>query len=135
MCRFHVSAPLTTFRSDFLLLLVRLNLGFILREIAATLLHTFLLGSPDERAIHVIKHFFWRRCRGVEALRFRNLLTSPSTRQNFFWHRCRGGKVKGTHILRLLSYFLALLPVCECLKVFPLDSAVISFCFFFYFTS
>ena len=26
--------------------------------------HTFLLGSPNERVFHVIKLFFWRRCRG-----------------------------------------------------------------------
>ncbi len=69
------TAPPTTFRSDFLLLLVRLNLGFILRETAATLHHTFLLGSPSERVIHAIKHIFWRRCRGAEALRFSNLLS------------------------------------------------------------
>ena len=51
--------------------------------------------------------------------------------QAIFWRRCRGGKVKGIHILRLLSYFLALLPVCECSKVFPLDPAIISFYFLF----
>ena len=39
-----------------MLLLVRLNLGFILRETAATLLHTFLLGSPNERVIHAIRY-------------------------------------------------------------------------------
>jgi len=53
--------------------------------------------------------------------------------QAIFWRRCRGGKVKGTHILQLLSYFLALLLTCECSKVFPLDSAIISFCFLFLF--
>ena len=51
--------------------------------------------------------------------------------QAIFWRRCRGGKVKGIHILRLLSYFLALLPVCECSKLFPLDPAIASFCFLF----
>ena len=40
--------------------------------------------------------------------------------QAIFWRRCRGGKVKGTHILR-----------CECSKLFPLDSAILSFCFLF----
>ena len=40
--------------------------------------------------------------------------------QAIFWHCCQGGKVKGTHILR-----------CECSKLFPLDSAIISFCFLF----
>jgi hypothetical protein len=54
--------------------------------------------------------------------------------QALFWHRCRGGKVKGTHILWLLSYLLVLLLVCECLKLFPLDSAIISFCFLFLFS-
>ena len=53
--------------------------------------------------------------------------------QAIFWRRCRGGKVKGTHILQLLSYFLARLLTCECSKVFPLDSAIISFCFLFLF--
>jgi hypothetical protein len=43
--------------------------------------------------------------------------------QALFWHRCREGKVKGTHIL-----------VCECSKVFPLDSAIRSFCFLFLFS-
>jgi hypothetical protein len=42
--------------------------------------------------------------------------------QALFSCRCRGGKVKGTHIL-----------VCECSKVFPLDSAI-SFCFLFLFS-
>jgi hypothetical protein len=41
--------------------------------------------------------------------------------QALFWRRCRGCKVKGTHIL-----------LCECSKLFPLDSAIISFCFFFF---
>ena len=56
--------------------------------------------------------------------------------QAIFWRRCRGGKLKGTHILCLLSYFLALLLTCECSKVFPLDSAILSFLFLvFIFTS
>jgi hypothetical protein len=38
--------------------------------------------------------------------------------QALFWHRCRGGKVKGTHIVWLLSYLLVLLLVCECSKLF-----------------
>jgi hypothetical protein len=54
--------------------------------------------------------------------------------QALFWRRCREGKVKGTHILWLLSYLLVLLLVCECSKVFPLDSAIISFCFLFLFS-
>jgi hypothetical protein len=37
-----------------------------------------------------------------------------------FWRRCQGGKVKGTRIL-----------LCECSELFPLDSAIISFCFLF----
>jgi hypothetical protein len=54
--------------------------------------------------------------------------------QALFWRRCRRGKVKGTHILWLLSYLLVLLLVCGCSKVFPLDSAIISFCFLFLFS-
>jgi hypothetical protein len=42
--------------------------------------------------------------------------------QALFLRHCRGGKVKGTHIL-----------VCECSKLFSLDSAIISFCFLFLF--
>jgi hypothetical protein len=49
--------------------------------------------------------------------------------QVLFWCHCRGGKVKGTYILWLLSLLVA----SECLKLFPLDSVIISFCFFFYF--
>jgi hypothetical protein len=54
--------------------------------------------------------------------------------QAIFWRRCRGGKVKGTHILWLLSYLLVLLLMCECSKLFPLDSAIIYFCFLFLFS-
>jgi hypothetical protein len=43
--------------------------------------------------------------------------------QALFWRRCRGGKVKGTRIL-----------LCECLELFPLDSAITSFCFLFLFS-
>jgi hypothetical protein len=43
--------------------------------------------------------------------------------QAFFWRRCRGGKVKGTLIFW-----------CECSKLFPLDSAIASFCFLFLFS-
>jgi hypothetical protein len=43
--------------------------------------------------------------------------------QALFWRCCRGGKVKGTRIL-----------VCESSKSFPLDSAIISFCFSFLFS-
>ena len=112
MCRFHVSAPLTTFRSDFLLLLVRLNLGFILRETAATLLHTFLLGSPSERVIHAIKLFFWRRCRRAEAFRFRNLLVSPSTRHHLFLAPLPGSKrisARGVSRFQSLYFVIVLL--------------------------
>jgi hypothetical protein len=42
--------------------------------------------------------------------------------QALFWRCCRGGKVKGSRIL-----------VCECSKLFPLDSAIISFYFLFLF--
>jgi hypothetical protein len=44
--------------------------------------------------------------------------------QALFWRCCRGGKVNGTHIHLLLL-------VRGCSKFFPLDSAIISFCFFF----
>jgi hypothetical protein len=54
--------------------------------------------------------------------------------QALFWRRCRGGKVKGTHILWLLSYLLVLLLVCECSKLFTLDSAIISFYILFLFS-
>ena len=54
--------------------------------------------------------------------------------QALFWHNHRGGKVKGTHILCLLSYLLVLLLVCECSKLFPLDSKIISFSFLFLFS-
>jgi hypothetical protein len=54
--------------------------------------------------------------------------------QALFWRHCQRGKVKGTHILWLLSYLLVLLLVCECSKLFPLDSAIISFCFLFLFS-
>jgi hypothetical protein len=48
--------------------------------------------------------------------------------QAFFGRCCRRGKVKGTHI-----HLLVLLLVCGCLKLFPLDSAIISFfCFYFH---
>jgi hypothetical protein len=50
--------------------------------------------------------------------------------QALFWRRCRGGKVKGTHILWLLSLLVA----GECSKLFPLNSAIISFCFLFLFS-
>jgi hypothetical protein len=54
--------------------------------------------------------------------------------QALFWRRCRGGKVKGTHILWLLSYLLVLLLVCKCSKLFPLDYAIIFFYFLFLFS-
>jgi hypothetical protein len=50
--------------------------------------------------------------------------------QTLFWRHCRGGKVKGTHIFWLLSLLIA----GECSKLFPLDSANISFCFLFLFS-
>jgi hypothetical protein len=43
--------------------------------------------------------------------------------QALFWRRCQGGKVKGTRIL-----------LCECSKLFSLDSVIISFCFLFLFS-
>jgi hypothetical protein len=56
--------------------------------------------------------------------------SSVRRHQALFWHRCRGGKVKGTHILWLLSLLVAR----ECSKLFPLDCAIISFCFLFLFS-
>jgi hypothetical protein len=50
--------------------------------------------------------------------------------QALFWRLCRGGKVKGTHIL----WSLSLLVAGECLKLFLLDSTIISFCFLFLFS-
>jgi hypothetical protein len=50
--------------------------------------------------------------------------------QALFWRHCRGGKVKGTHILWLLSLLVA----SECSELFSLDSAIISFCFLFLFS-
>jgi hypothetical protein len=50
--------------------------------------------------------------------------------QALFWRRFQGDKVKGTHILWLLS----LLVVDEYSKLFPLDSAIIYFCFLFLFS-
>jgi hypothetical protein len=61
----------------------------------------------------------WRHCWGLKK---KKLPRQPCAIKALFYRRCRGGKVKGTHIL-----------VCECSKVFPLDSAIISFYFFFYF--
>jgi hypothetical protein len=43
--------------------------------------------------------------------------------QALFWCHCQGGKVKGTRML-----------LCECSELFPLDSAIISFCFLFLFS-
>ena len=73
--------------------------------------------------IEVRRHqaIFWRRCRGgkVKGTHTR-YPTATASQKAIFWRRCRGGKVKGTHILR-----------CECSKLFPLDSAILSFCFLF----
>jgi hypothetical protein len=47
----------STFESWFFLLLVRLNLGFILRETYCCAHHTFLLGFPTGCLPRTIKHF------------------------------------------------------------------------------
>jgi hypothetical protein len=47
--------------------------------------------------------------------------TRACRHQALFWHHCRGGKVKGTCIL-----------LCECSKLFPLDSVIVSFLFFIF---
>ena len=75
--------------------------------------------------IEVRRHqaIFWLRCRGgkVKVIHTGALKKKNLPRQTpIFWRHCRGGKVKGTHILR-----------CECSKLFPLDSAILSFCFLF----
>jgi hypothetical protein len=78
LCRFHIAASAelrpdkchktnclepsasqlaSTFGSGFFLLLVRLNLGFILRETCLCAHHTFLLGFPTRCLASPIKHF------------------------------------------------------------------------------
>jgi hypothetical protein len=47
----------STFGSWFFFLLVRLNLGFILRETCCYAHHTFLLGFPTGCLLRTIKHF------------------------------------------------------------------------------
>ena len=56
--------------------------------------------------------------------------------QALFWRRCRGGKVKGTHtpVSGNEALFWRRCRGGERLKVFPLDSAIISFCFLFLFS-
>ena len=81
VCKFHVVAdaikPFSgavaksashTFRSDSLLLLVRLNLGFLMRENLLLCSSYLPLGVPNGSLLASIKLFFWRRCRGEEAL-------------------------------------------------------------------
>ncbi len=73
--------------------------------------------------VHRHQAIFWRCCRGgkVKGIHIGGLKKKNLPRQTpIFWRRCRGGKVKGTHILR-----------CECSKLFPLDSIILSFCFLF----
>jgi hypothetical protein len=47
----------STFGNGFFLLLVRLNLGFVLRETCRCAHHTFLLGFPTRWLAPPIKHF------------------------------------------------------------------------------
>ena len=56
--------------------------------------------------------------------------------QALFWRRCRGGKVKGTHtpVSGNEALFWRRCRGGERLKVFPLDSAILSFCFLFLFS-
>jgi hypothetical protein len=54
----------STFRSGLFLLLVRLNLGFILRETCCYAHHTFLLGFPTGWLSTANEAFFWRRYQG-----------------------------------------------------------------------
>jgi hypothetical protein len=85
----------------------------------------------NNKSVRGHQALFWRSCRGLKK---KKLPRQPRAIKALFWRRCRGGKVKGTHILWLLSYVLVLLLVCECLKLFPLDSTIISFCFLFLFS-
>jgi hypothetical protein len=54
----------STFGSGFFLLLVRLNLGFVLRETCRCAHHTFLLGFPTGWLSTANQAFFWHHCRG-----------------------------------------------------------------------
>jgi hypothetical protein len=54
----------STFGSGFFLLLVRLNLGLILRETCRCVHHIFLLGFPTGLLCTANQAFFWRRCQG-----------------------------------------------------------------------
>jgi hypothetical protein len=58
------SQQASTFGSWFFLLLVRLNLGFILREDLPLCSSYLPLGVPNWVASTAIKQFFWRHCRG-----------------------------------------------------------------------
>ena len=104
--------------------------GFLERDIFDLYLHEF----DKPWVIHLRETFCYSTnlCTWSPNTVYKN--RSVPRHQALFWRRCRGGKVKGTHILRLLSYFLALLPACECSKLSPLDSAVITFCFLFLFS-
>ena len=72
-CCAALHSSTNTFEANLVFLLVRLNLGFILRETAATLLHTFLLGSPNERVIHVIMQLFLTQLPGSKRISARGV--------------------------------------------------------------
>jgi hypothetical protein len=72
-------------------------------------------------------HLRETRCRSTNLCTWRPNTVYKNRRmrrhQALFWDRCQGGKVKGTRIL-----------LCECSKLFSLDSTIISFCFLFLFS-
>jgi hypothetical protein len=74
------SQQASTFGSWFFLLLVRLNLGFILREDLSLCLSYLPLGVPNWAASTAIKQFFWRRCREE-----RGFLQGESLASNLFY--------------------------------------------------
>jgi hypothetical protein len=70
----------STFGSWFFLLLVRLNLGFILRDELPLCSSYLPLGVPNWAASIAIKQFFWHRCRGE-----RGFLQGESLASNLFY--------------------------------------------------
>jgi hypothetical protein len=89
----------------------------------------FLLEFDKPWVIHLRETCCWST--NLSTWRPNTVYKNRSVRrhQALFWHRCHGGKVKGTHI-----HLLVLLLVCGCSKLFPLDSAIISFSFLFLFS-
>src|SRR4051794_13340178 len=65
------------------------------------------------RSVRRHQALFWRRCRGGKETTAHHTPSLTQRHQALFWRHCRGG---------------------ERLKVFPLDSAILSFCFLFLFS-